>query len=256
MGLFDLPAPLLGAIDGWLGAALPPAVRILLWGVLAGWLTMVLYRAFSRQETISALKARQKEHQKHIAGFDGEFNELLPLIREALGTGLRQLGLSLGPALLATIPVLFIITWVAGEFGYQSPAPGDTLTIAIDPSEADRNGLQWLPGTAVEKTASGWSLTWPGNDDRVALQRAGKTLLELPGERNIAVIHKRRWWNRLMANPLGYLDDGDPIDTIHIGLPAQRFIPAGPAWMSGWMFFFFGSFLLSSLAFKLLLGIE
>jgi hypothetical protein len=256
MGLFDLPAPLLGFVDELLGTVLPAVVRILLWGVLAGWLTMLLYRALSNQERISILKAEQKEHQKNIAGFDGEFDELLPLVGQALGTGMRQLGLSLGPALLATIPILFIIIWVAGEFGYRQPDSGTTIAIEIEPVDADRDGLQWLPGSAAVATGDGWNITWPSAGSQVALERGGEALLQLPAGYNVPVIHKRRWWNWLMANPLGYLDDGEAVDTIHIGLPAQQFIMAGPTWMRGWMFFFFGSFLLSSIAFKLLLRID
>ena len=256
MGLFDLPAPLLGAVDGLLATFLPALVRILLWGVLAGWLTMLLYRALSNQEKISVLKAEQKEHQKNIAGFDGEFDELLPLVGKALGTGMRQLGLSLGPALLATIPILFIIVWVAGEFGYRQPDAGAVVAIGIEPVGADRTGLTWVPDGMGKATDTGWDLEWPGEGSGVALQRDGTTVLDLPSAESIPVIHKRRWWNWLMANPLGYLGDGEPIDTIHIALPAQQFSKVGPAWMRGWMFFFFGSFLLSSIGFKLLMKIE
>jgi hypothetical protein len=256
MGLFDLPAPLLGAVDAALATFLPALVRILLWGVLAGWLTMLLYRALSNQEKIAVLKAEQKEHQKNIAGFDGEFDELLPLVGRALGTGMRQLGLSLGPALMATVPILFIVVWVAGEFAYRQPEPGTVVAIGIEPADADRTSLKWVPEGTGKTTGTGWDVDWPGEGSSIALQRESKTLLELPSTESIPVIHKRRWWNWLMANPLGYLDEGEPMDTINIALPAQQLSKAGPAWMRGWMFFFFGSFLLSSIAFKLALKID
>jgi len=60
MGLFDLPAPLFSAFDGVLGMALPPVLRLVIWGILAGWLTMVVYRRLSNQEKIGELKAQQK----------------------------------------------------------------------------------------------------------------------------------------------------------------------------------------------------
>ena len=109
MGLFDLPAPLFGAIDGLLAMALPAVIRLVIWGVLAGWLTMVVYRFLSNQEKIGELKTQQKVQQKNIAEFDGEFAGLLPLIRQTLALGFKQLGFALGPALLATVPILFIV---------------------------------------------------------------------------------------------------------------------------------------------------
>ena len=81
MGLFDLPGPLFGLIDHFLAMALPAVVRLGLWGVLAGWLTMMVYRRLSNQDKIQALKAEQKFQQKEISEFDGEMRDLFPLIR-------------------------------------------------------------------------------------------------------------------------------------------------------------------------------
>lgn len=256
MGLFDLPAPLFAAIDQFVGLALPPLFRLVLWGVLAGWLTMVVYRRLSNQERIQQLKNEQKEQQKIIADFDGDFSDLMPQIRHTLGLGLRQLGLSLGPALLATIPILFIVIWVAGAFGYQQPAPAEPVNIETVPADDTRARLNWsLPGMARE-TASGWTLTWPAPDQPIALLQDGEALFELPFEQSIPVIHKRHWWNWLMANPAGYLPDTAAVEAVEIGLPEQQFLRFGPGWMHGWIFSFFTSFLLSSIGFKLALRID
>jgi hypothetical protein len=81
-------------------------------------------------------------------------------------------------------------------------------------------------------------------------------LLVLPLETAIPIIHKWRWWNLLMANPLGYLPEGGTADVVHIDLPEAVIIGAGPAWMRGWMFSFFTGFLLSSIGFKILLRLD
>jgi hypothetical protein len=253
MGLFDLPAPLLSAIDGALGVALPSGLRVLLWGILAGWLTMLLYRRFSNQERIGELKAEQKVQQKLIAEFDGEFSELLPLIRKTLGTGFRQLGLAIGPALLATIPVLFLVVWVAGRFAYELPAPGSEILFTPEP---EHGTLRFDPPEAAREDPAGWVVRWPDADSDVSLQANGETLLLLPLARPVPVIHQKRWWNVLMANPIGYLPDGLPVETVHIGLPEPEYIGFGPGWMRGWMFWFFLPFLLSSVGFKFLLKID
>lgn len=256
MGFFDLPAPLFGAIDELLSLALPGIVRLVLWGVLAGWLTMVVYRRLSNQEKIQELKVEQKKQQKIISGFDGEFNELFPVIRHTLGLGMRQLGLSLGPALLATIPILFIVVWVAGDFGNEQPSTGTPVSIDINPEQATVNRFDWSSPDVALKTETGWVLDWPSIEQPVSFLQDGQSLFELPFEHSIPVIHKHQWWNWLMANPVGYLPDDALLESIDIGLPEQQFLVFGPGWLRGWMFSFFISFLLSSIGFKLALKID
>jgi len=253
MGLFDLPAPLFGTIDGVLATAIPAVARLVLWGILAGWVSMLVYRFFSNQEKIAVLKARQQQRQKEIAEFDGEFAALLPLISGTLRLGFRQLGLSLGPALLASLPALCIIIWVAGAFGYRMPLAGEELAVHAEPAD---NGIQWSSPAQARAAENGWSVTWPAEGQTQTLFDGQQALLVLPLKHAIPVIHKKRWWNLLMANPLGYLPPDGATDIIHIDLPEQHFLAWGPGWMRGWMFSFFLAFLLSSLAFKRLLRLH
>jgi len=253
MGLFDLPAPLFAAIDGVLGMALPPVARLVFWGFLAGWLTMMVYRRLSSQEQIGELKAQQKGQQKKIAEFDGEFEELMPLIRHTLALGFKQLGLALGPALLSTVPVLFLIVWVAGAFGNEAPAAGNMVHLITEPTNED---IHWSSITGVMIVEDGWQVKWPGTGQPLTMTDGYQSLLTLPLEYNIPVIHKKKWWNLLMANPIGYLPENGKTEVIHIDLPEQVIIGFGPGWMRGWMFSFFLTFLLSSLGFKFLLRID
>ncbi|HEY5776753.1 MAG TPA: hypothetical protein VIS57_11745 [Xanthomonadales bacterium] len=251
--MFDLPGPLFGVIDGVLAMALSPLLRLVIWGVLAGWITMLVYRLFSNQEKIGALKALQKSQQKAIAEFDGEFAQLLPLIRQTLGLGFKQLGFTLGPALLATVPVLFVVIWVAGEFGHTSPAAGSELVLSVEPANSD---IHWSPASSARADESGWVVRWPAQGQSLTMSDGHQTLLVLPLKHDIPVIHKKRWWNLLVANPLGYLPEEGTTDIVHIGLPEVVIIASGPAWLRGWMFSFFLAFILSSVGFKFLLRLD
>lgn len=253
MGLFDLPAPLFSVIDDVLATLAPPALRLLMWGILAGWVSMLLYRYLSNQEKIAVLKARQQRQQKQIAGFDGEFAELLPLIRGTLALGFRQLGLALGPALLASLPALCIIIWVAGAFGYRAPLAGEEIALRAEPAAG---GLQWSAPEQARAAGDGWIVNWPAEGQSLVLHDGSQALLALPLGHAVPVIHKERWWNLLMANPLGYLPQDGQADVIHIELPEQAVLGFGPGWMRGWMFVFFAAFLLSSLVFKRLLRLH
>lgn len=253
MGLFDLPAPVFGAIDGVLALALPPVLRLVIWGIFAGWFTMVIYRLFSNQAKIGTLKAQQKTQQKQIAEFDGEFAELMPLIRHTLALGFKQLGFALGPALLATVPVLFIVIWIAGEFGYTTPTTGSEILLNAEPASSE---IYWSSTTGVKRSDDSWLINWPSKGQSLTMQDDHQPLLILPLEHDITIIHKKRWWNLLVANPLGYLPKDGKTDVINIHLPEAVIIASGPAWVRGWMFSFFMAFLLSSIGFKLLLRID
>ena len=253
MGLFDLPAPLFGAIDDILAIALAPMLRLIIWGIFAGWLTMVVYGFLSDQGKIGRLKSQQKNQQKDIAEFDGEFAELMPLIRHTLALGFRQLGFALGPALLATIPILFIIIWVAGEFGYEIPAAGSEILLTVEPATSD---IQWSTTTDVRISEGGWVINWPSKGNSLTMNDDHQLLLTLPLEHDVPIIHKKRWWNFFIANPLGYLPKDGTTDVIHINLPETVIIGSGPSWMRGWMFSFFITFLLSSIIFKRLLRLD
>jgi len=244
MGLFDLPAPLFSIIDGLLAAFLPSFVRLVLWGILAGWVSMLVYRFLSNQEKIVALRTRQQQQQKQIAEFDGEFAELLPLIRRTL---------ALGPALLASLPALFIVIWAAGAFGYRTPLAGEEISLRAEPGTG---GIHWSPPAQARATENGWIVDWPADGQMLTLEDGRRPLLNLPLERAVPVIHKKRWWNLLMANPIGYLPTDGSTEVLHIDLPEQRILGWGPGWMRGWMFSFFMAFLISSLAFKRLLRLH
>jgi len=258
MGLLDLPAPIFGAVDGILALALPALLRLLIWGILAGWLTMVVYRALSNQKKIAELKTQQKGQQKMIAEFDGEFAQLLPLIGHTLALGFKQLRYSLGPALLASLPVLLIVIWVAGHFGHVTPAAGSEIVLNIEPANSNIEWSSTINGASNDFKHSGdsWEIKWPAEGQLLTMKDDQQVLLILPLEHNIPIIHKKRWWNVLIANPLGYLPEDGKTDVIHISLPEAVIIGAGPDWIRGWMFSFFMSMLLSSIGFKLLLRID
>ena len=158
--------------------------------------------------------------------------------------------------MLASIPVLFLLVWVAGQFGFEQTAPGSRVTISIPDVHQPPTEIAWNPSDHAVETREGWIVVWPASGKSVKMSQSTHILLQLPTSEPIPIIHKKRWWNTLVANPIGYLPNDAPIDAIEIGLTPQVFLPFGPGWIRGWMFTFFLSFLLSSIAFKLLLKID
>lgn len=258
MGLFDLTSPLLTAVDQLLAAFIPVFPRLLIWGFITALITMWLFRKLSRQEAIRALKAKVKNNQAKMAAFEGEFGELLPLIGATLKLAFRQLDLSLGPALLSSIPVIFVLVWLSNQFGHQLPAPGDAVVVTIDVVNADQfGGLRWQPANALlESSEPGWLVRWPTQDENVELTDGQQSLLSLPTQAASPIIHKKQWWNTLIANPAGYLPPDSTLELVRLEFKRQSVLEYGPGWMRGWMFTFFSAFLVFAIALKLILKIE
>lgn len=239
MGALDLPAPLFQLLDGGM-AFLPATLRLVLWSVVGGVLSMVLYALISPQKKISSVKADLRESQKLLAESDESFGELMTVAKRTLGLSFQHLGLVFGPALLSSLPLLCIMAWSSTHFGHAFPAAGEPVTLRVQPESATA-ALQWQAGVGDKPAfANGaWTVPWPGEAAAITLSDSeGTPLLDLPLPAPIPQVHKRLWWNSLLGNPAGYLPEQASVELVWIDIPPQRFLPFGPGWVGHWLTLF------------------
>jgi len=252
-GIFDLPAPLFSLIDAVLAGFLPDTLRLVLWGIAAGAGSMGLYWLTSPQKKLKQAKQDANAARQAMSSYDGNFDGIFPLMVRSLSTSMRHFGLALGPALLGSLPVLFLMVWMSGSYGYRMPEPGADVTVA---SVGQTAPLSWTDGTDIG-TKTSWTVNWPPPGKTLSLTNAaGTSLLSLPLAHPVPVRHKRVWWNMLFANPLGSLPPDAPVEAIEIGLEAQVFVPFGPGWMQGWEALFIMVVLVASVAIKIIFRIR
>jgi hypothetical protein len=255
-GLLDLPGLLFGFVNDLFLLVLPLPITLWIWAFVSGWATMWVYREVSNQEKLAALKPQVKAVQQKLATYDGEFAGLLPLIRENFRLSGRHIGLAIGPAVVAGIPVLFVLVWASNVYGVHFPEVGDRINLEIESVEVPRRAENWtwtgvaprLLPSAVDEPLR-WGLDWP--DGLFSLAPAsGGAALQLPPDVAVPILHKRAWWNLLIGNPAGYLPDDHPVESIRLGLPSHEVLPAGPDWVRGWLFTYFVVLVVVSLGFK------
>lgn len=235
MGLFDLPAPLFGWLDGQLAAVLPPALRLLLWGLVGAVLSMELYRLLSPQAKIQASQAELKRLQGVLAGYDGAFAEAWPLLGRMQLAALRRVGLVAPAAILASLPLLCLLVWLSNAYGYRYPEAGA------------------LP--AIEAAPAAYRAAWAEDAGRPPLSIVvngpqGEPVAEAPLEAAVPTLHKRQWWNLLIGNPAGYLPADAAVARLDIKLSQQEVLNIGPAWLRGWEAIFFVVLTFASLVIK------
>lgn len=244
-GLFDLPAPLLSWLDQALAGMLPAAGRLALWGLAAGAVSMALYAILSPQQRLRRVREEAVEARRALDGFEGSLAEARPLMTAMFATAMKQLALVLTPAVLASLPLIFVLVWLYGAFGYVVPAQPAAVGLHLQP--AGYEATVQPGGTASSSSptmASVPSLVVRDGDGRVVETRA----LTAP----VTVLHKEQWWNLLIANPLGYLPDDGPLELVEIDLPRREVLSFGPWWLRTWEFVFFSTLVVASLAIKVM----
>src|SRR5690606_24344106 len=115
---------------------------------------------------------------------------------------MTQVGRVLGPAVLASLPVLCLLVWMSTEYGHAYPAEAPQVEVAPEPLAG-----RWVRGE-------------DGDTPRVLVTEPGRGVLaDLPVAAPVPVIEKRHWWNVLVGNPAGYLADESRAERVDITLP-------------------------------------
>ncbi len=254
MGILDFPGPLFEWVDTLLRPGLSPIARLSVWALAAAAASMGIYRLSSSQEKIKAVQDKVNGAQQALVRYEGEFAGLLVLIRSCLVLPLQQVGLVLGPALLGSLPAVCLILWISTVYGHDFPQAAQEIEVRLSPPT--RN-VSWTAGTRAGADVGVWRLAWPAAGKIVDLRdEAGRSLLSLPLEFPVAVIEKRRWWNTLTGNPVGYLPADAEIDSVSLALPEQEVLGFGPAWLRSWETPFFALLVVFSVAIKILFRIR
>lgn len=248
MGLFDLPAPLFFAADRLMRSMMPLWTILLVWGFFAASAASWLYYTLSPRDRIEGLKRDGEQARSAMLAYEGDFEGLLPLAGRTLALSGKRLVLSIGPAIAASLPALFLVGYLDTAYGHLDPAPGSAVAVRVEPA---RVPVVW--SAAVVRSADGtWWIHWPGRGASIQLACSeGSVLVTFPLRKPIPVVSKFMWWNFLFGNPAGYLPPNAPVDLVEAALPTAQFFTLGPPWIRGWEALFFASAAVVAVVIKL-----
>lgn len=233
LGLFDLPAPLLQWTNDAMIGFVPIPLAIAVWAGVAGVICMELYRILSPQKRIGRVKQEANSARLQLAQHEGELEDALPLMKVMLVSSLKRVGIVLPATVLAAYPVLALLVWLSTAYGHRYPLPDEEMRLAV----ASPYQARWIAGNH--------------SAPRIQVSRPpGVAVLDVALPVPVPVLHKRAWWNALVANPAGYLPDDAPVDKIEISLPHRELFSVGPGWLRGWEAVFLPVLLVVSLVYK------
>jgi hypothetical protein len=246
MGLLDFPGPLLDWLDAALGHVVTaPGLRLVVWGVAGAVLSMWLYWALSPQVRIARIKSEALAARRRLDAHDGAFADAWPLIGRMLRLSLRQLAVVTWPAVLASLPVLFLIVWLSTAYGYSFPAADQPVEVRA------------FPAPHQARLVNGHDPQHGESRPHIEIaDPQGRAIGDLDLAAPVSTVHKREWWNALIGNPAGYLPEEWPVERVEIDLPRSEYLPFGPWWLRGWEAVFFGSILACSVAIKFAFRIQ
>jgi hypothetical protein len=232
MGLLDLPAPLFDLVDRGLLGPLPPLAHLILWAIFGAMLSLALYRWLSPQRSIAEAKAAALGARRRLNAHEGDLESALPLMRLSMKLALRHVALVFPAAIVASLPVLALLVWMDGAYGYQFPKDREAPAVAVEPQTY---AAQW------QGTGGGGQIELR---DETGTQIARLTLAE-----PVTRIEKRHWWNVIIGNPAGYLPEESPIEGVTIALPERQYLSIGPDWLRSWFTVALAALLITSILF-------
>lgn len=246
IGLLELPGAALASVDAALAGVLPDVARIVLWGALAGVISMAIYRRTSPQQRLIAVRGELAVAQRALAGYDGPLPGLWPLMRRQFRLALRQMGLSLGPSLLSGLPIILAWPGLAQQFDHVPPEPGSPVRVLIEPANLAQRDLRWLPADVAVGSDGSAAVPWSGGALRL-VDREQRELALLPTS-GIPVAARPSRWDWLFGASVATLPADGPVEVVHADLEPRRFLPRVPGWLAGWEAWFIAAVLAASLA--------
>lgn len=246
--------PLLDGIDGALAGALPPVIRICLWGILSGALTMGIYALLSPQKLIRRKKDAIRVLQRRAMSEEAEFKDVLAVSRKNLTESLSLLALVLLPALISALPVVASFYWLDARYSYAPLQMGEVITIKYyPPSQA----ISIMPADLVKVSSTGEINAIIDTARPFEFMAGGEVIYKGPPAQSPASnAHKRTWMDAISESPVGYLSPASPVEAILFGLKSHRIISFGPEWMATWEFTYFLILTISAIAIKVVFKIE
>lgn len=243
----------LNMVDRWLAGLLPFAVRLSIWGVLAGSLSITIYAKISPQASIAKLKKMTWSLQRKMLCIDLEFVDFMRLSKENLKTSLRLFATVLGPALVSALPVIFLAIWIHTCLAYEAPPTPNDLVVTAADGNVDLRLVRHTNDISHDEIHD-HDIASP---EAIVVMADNKVIYSgNPLSPPIPVIHKKRWWSVLLDSPAGYVVEDAPVDSIRLNLSKKQVVKWMPNWATGWEFPFFVFVLLAALGIKLIFRIE
>jgi hypothetical protein len=257
MGLFDALTPALLSFDNLLEPYSNAFIRLSFWALISALVSSFVFKKLSNPKKISQLKTTLKTMQNQLNQHDGEFSELKELAIGTIKLSIKRMVMTFVPALLASLPMLFILTFLSNHYELQQPQLNDSIHLNIEWEQHNGQQLAQIQNNTVINSDASETVNWPALNNPIDLTNTANNTSIMTFPFTIStIIHKKQWWNSLIGNPAGYLMDDSDINSIGFDFKQQQIIKFGPPWARSWLFIYFFMTFAFSIVFLFLFKIK
>ena len=252
-GIFDLPAPLFDLVDRVFAIALPDALRVVVYGALAGAVGLLIYARISPQKRLREFGDKQAALMIELVTEKQEdWWDVGGLVEKWLRVTWDRFVFMLLPAIVALLPMLFMMPWISDRFEAVTIAPGTEVCARPEPAGTLVTQLKWNGGdVAWDEARQCWRLRWPDLAHPLVLVEGSRELTRLPWPAPGRLIHTNESRARFAVNPAGYLPLMGSLNSLEIDEAARTLVPFVPRAIGGWEPLFFLAALASSVWLKI-----
>lgn len=240
--------PFLNGIDSVLEGIMGPFGRVCFWGMISGVVGIALYGCVSNQARIRDYKANIQLLRGRLGRENLDANQALTLAFRNLQVSLGLLRVVTPSALLSTGPVIVVMLWSSTYYGYEKPLDGEQVKIISRPWVADIR-IE-MDGNKFSDSDGTFSIQCCADSGLALVAPDGLIYRGNPFRPPVPLVHKRQWWNLIIGNPAGYLEDDAAVAEVAFDVNPRKLSEGWPSWMSTWEFPFFGSLLVATLLLK------
>lgn len=248
--------PVINKIDYWISFILPFIYRNLFWGLIAGSLAFIIYAFFSNQSLIADIKndiksVRQKMFDPALEN-KSDYNILA---KRNLNLSFKLLGKIFLPAILSIIPVLIMAIWYDMHHSYSIPFNQDKILITVEPEETN---LFISPKNIISKDSNGNIFLQPQNKTDSVTVYVNKNIIYSgqPFSVPIPFITKHKWWNFMLNDEIGYIDNASSVRMLYIHYPEKVIFKKMPDIINGWGLLFFVGIFISAITLRIVFKIQ
>ena len=213
--LFGVLDPIWALLDSIL-SFVPPLGRVMIWGCLAGVASILLYKIVSPQKRLAILKDESDSLKRKIKGLAADDPAYKTVAATAIKVSLRRLYLSLVPAVISSLPVLFLVVYLDTEYGLSQPIPGEPVALLSDDADVE------FRVDRGQRFSSGWVFDWPSAGEVVTVNdTTGEQILRIDRHSKPGIASKVGAMSLLFGAPAGQLAKQGTIERLVLQTPPR-----------------------------------
>lgn len=247
--VFGLLDPVFRFVDSLL-SFLPDFVRLCLWGALAGLVTMLIYKKLSRQDKITQMADEVKAIKARLDVMDVSDKEYKSLIMQSLKLGMKRLKVSIGPALISAIPVIFLAIYIEGHYAYSDPQPGDKAAIVMGNPEGVEVGK-------AQRLSNGFVFNWPQEGQVLTVKtNDDKSVLDISPDTRLGHAAAPGLSRTFFGAPAGHIPKEAGVDHLQVVTTPRAIFKDYFVMQHQWAIVYFMALMIASIAIKFALKIK